>query len=221
VTWHPDTPIEYRNAIVTGDARTLAERIPDESVDLIFTDPVYERIEDYIWLAKVSNRILRPGAALLTFCGIGWLEETMAALRIGGRRVTWTLPVYQPGQTQRIHPKCFNHWYALLWAGGQPLNTFVDVQVSLMASLNGSHKWRKNPLTLGKYLSAFTERGAVVADFFAGGGTVPAVCKMLGRNFIASEIDPETAERARLRLEQTQVPLFVLEPEQAAMELTA
>jgi hypothetical protein len=44
---------------------------------------------------------------------------------------------------------------------------------------------------------------------------------MLGRNFIASEIDPETAERARLRLEQTQVPLFVLEPEQAAMELTA
>jgi DNA modification methylase len=33
--------------IYTGDARELSRAIPDESVDLIFTDPVYDRIEDY------------------------------------------------------------------------------------------------------------------------------------------------------------------------------
>ena len=37
--------------IITGDARELAKAIPDESVDLIFTDPVYDRIDDYRWLA--------------------------------------------------------------------------------------------------------------------------------------------------------------------------
>ena len=31
------------NTIITGDARELAKAIPDESVDLIFTDPVYDR----------------------------------------------------------------------------------------------------------------------------------------------------------------------------------
>lgn len=42
-----DIPPEYLNQIVTGDARELAKRIPDESVDLIFTDPIYDCIDDY------------------------------------------------------------------------------------------------------------------------------------------------------------------------------
>lgn len=46
-----DTP---ENGIYTGDARELAKAIPDESVDLIFTDPVYDRIEDYRWLAETG-----------------------------------------------------------------------------------------------------------------------------------------------------------------------
>ncbi len=39
--WHPDMPLEYRNAIVTGDARELVKHIPDESVDIVFTSPPY------------------------------------------------------------------------------------------------------------------------------------------------------------------------------------
>ena len=42
MTWHPDIPLEYRNQIVTGDARELAKRIPDESIDLIFTSPPFK-----------------------------------------------------------------------------------------------------------------------------------------------------------------------------------
>ena len=65
MTWHPDIPEEYRNKIVTGDARVLAERIPDESIDLIFTDPVYDRIDDYRWLAETAARVLRNNGSLL------------------------------------------------------------------------------------------------------------------------------------------------------------
>ena len=60
---------------------------------------------------------------------------------------------------------------------------------------------------------------AVILDPFTGGGTVPAVCKMLGRNYIAFEIEPATAEAARERVLNTQPPLFVLEPEQVEMQL--
>ena len=70
-----------------------------------------------------------------------------------------------------------------------------------------------------QYIDALTDDQSIVFDPFTGGGTVPAVCKMLGRNYIAFEIDPDTAERARQRVANTQPPLFVLQPEQAEMEL--
>jgi len=60
VSWHPGMPKEYRNQIVTGDARELAKAIPDESIDLVFTDPVYDRIDDYRWLAETAARVLEP-----------------------------------------------------------------------------------------------------------------------------------------------------------------
>jgi hypothetical protein len=40
---------------------------------------------------------------------------------------------------------------------------------------------------------------------------------MLGRHYLAFEIDPETAERARARIEQTQPPLFTVQSEQLTM----
>jgi len=58
-----------------------------------------------------------------------------------------------------------------------------------------------------------------VVDPFTGGGTVPAVCKMLGRQYLAFEIDPATADTARERVRNTQPPLFTVLPEQTAMEL--
>ena len=49
-----DTP---ENGIYCGDARELAQAIPDESVYLVFTDPVYNRVDDYRWLAETGARV--------------------------------------------------------------------------------------------------------------------------------------------------------------------
>ena len=80
------------------------------------------------------------------------------------------------------------------------------------------HKWGDSPEFFLMYIDLLTEDNAIIFDPFTGGGTVPAVCKMLGRNYIAFEIEPDVAEAARERVQNTQPPLFVLEPEQ--MELT-
>ena len=56
------------NTVIQGDSRELAKSIPDESVDLIFTDPVYENIDDYAWLSETAQRILKPNSACLVFC---------------------------------------------------------------------------------------------------------------------------------------------------------
>lgn len=45
--WHPGIPEEWRNQIVTGDARELAKRIPDESINLTVTSPPYDNLRTY------------------------------------------------------------------------------------------------------------------------------------------------------------------------------
>jgi len=201
--------------IVTGDARLLAKAIPNESVDLIFTDPVYDRIEDYRWLAETADRILTTKGALLCFCGIGYQEDVQAALRAGGRPVHWILPiVYSAGNTPRFHPLGFAKWGMLLWAGGEPVTAFCDAQISKFEKHGDTHEWHKNTKPILSYLRAFCPNSGVVLDFFCGKGSVQVGCKMLGRHYLAFEIIPEVAERARERVRNTQSPLFVLAPEQ-------
>lgn len=80
-----------------------------------------------------------------------------------------------------------------------------DLLIEPDGNHNSIHKWQKSILTTGRYIDAF---GPVVTiDPFTGGGTVPAVCKMLGRRYLAFEIDPDTAELARKRVRQTQPPM--------------
>src|SRR6266700_6853055 len=59
------------NSILTGDAQLLSSSIPDESIDLVFTDPPYQKefLPLYGWLAKESVRVLKPGGFLLTYAG--------------------------------------------------------------------------------------------------------------------------------------------------------
>ena len=56
------------SVIHVGDARELSQSIGAETVDLIFTDPVYANVEDYWWLAKTAVRVLKPGGACLAWC---------------------------------------------------------------------------------------------------------------------------------------------------------
>ena len=59
-----------------------------------------------------------------------------------------------------------------------------------------------------------------VVDFHAGSAPVAVSATILGRKYLAFEIDPDTAEMARQRVRETQPPLFVPEPEQMALNLT-
>ena len=55
----------------------------------------------------------------------------------------------------------------------------------------------------GVPVERLTEPGQLVVDPFAGGGTIPAACKVLGRRWLATEKDRNTALVARKRLAET------------------
>lgn len=215
----------YLNTIVTGDARELAQAIPDESVDLIFTDPVYDRIEDYRWLGYMAERVLTADGTLLTFYGTQYKFDLMTAVCESGLEYKWDymncyitkIPIRYVG---RVGIKTV----PLLHFGkgrSRPLHLIDDYQQirSFDVVEKGHGRWNKSTANVTRYLMTFTRQTSVVVDFFTGGGTVPAVCKMLGRNYLAFEIDPDTAEKARARVANTQPPLFVPEHTQLEIDL--
>jgi len=208
-----DTP---ENGIYMGDARILSEAIPDESISLIFTDPVYQNVDDYRWLAETAARILRPNSTCLIFCGIGYLPQTLVALSDGGLFYRWCIPHLTPG-TSGYCDTGPSRWMAMVWCDNSghtsPSPRLYDVVFT--NGIQDWHVWRKNVGGIARWLNSFP---GIVFDPFCGGGTVPVVCKILGRKYLAFEIDPKVTEQARERVRNTQPPLFVLAPEQIAME---
>ena len=95
------------------------------------------------------------------------------------------------------------------------------MQVSAAKDPESAHIWTKNKRPIQRFLLAFSSPGDVIYDPFTGSGTIPRVCAENGRRFVASEIEPEIAARARERVRNTPPPLFVLDaldPSRLALE---
>lgn len=210
----------HLNSIVTGDARELAREIPDESVDLIFTDPVYDRIDDYLWLAETAERVLKPSGNLVMYQAHLYLPDTFCALKESALSFRWLIFDHKIGtQSSVFGARVLSRTRAAMVYYKPPLSKdwIVDFVPSYPVGDEVNHQWSKNPSATINWLSSL--EADITLDPFAGGGTVPAVCKMLGRRYLAFEIDPATADNARLRVQNTQPPLFVLQPEQMELEI--
>jgi len=206
--WHPAMPEAYQNQILTADCRAFAAQIPDESCDLIFTDPVYERIEDYAWLAETAQRILKPNSACLV-----WYDHPRfdAAYRVMVPPLTYVWQMYwQRYGAPTAGRAGITVITPCLWLEKGRSRTYRKIGDAYGAGFGGDrlfeHKWSKPYGLVRKWVDAFTKPGMVVADFFCGSGVVPGACTELGRNYLACEIDPHTASKARQAVSRIQVP---------------
>ncbi len=220
----PDTLGPYLlDTIITGDARELARVIPDESVDLIFTDPPYLRefLPLYGWLAETAARLLKPGGFVLAYCGTYWKFDAQKMLG-GHLDYFWDFVNKHAGMGsilwQRKVVARYKSILAFSKGKGLPRCNVVDLWNGSGAD-KAYHVWGQDESTARYYISCFSAPGAIIFDPFVGGGTTPAVCKVLGRHYLAFEIDPAVAERARQRVHDTQMPLFELEAHTMSMEL--
>lgn len=249
MTWHPDMPLEYRNAIVTGDARELAKRIPDESVDIVFTSPPYNVGMAYehgdttpdndFWdlqLEWVTDafRVTADGGRMYATLS----DKMLWRFREVAERAGWTfhqlLAWCKPNLVLPGRISCdwnlMTEW-ALLFhkgkrtpmvAGGDGSHTFNwVVAAAAQSNFNGDQR-KQHPAQMALEVAfAWLVRtpGEVVYDPFAGSGTTCCAAKRLGKSWVGFEIGTLTAERARQRVLNTQPPLFVLEPEQLRMEV--
>ena len=189
-----------------GDAVKLLNQIPDGSVDLIFTDPVYDCLEHYLWLEQVAVHKLKPEGNILAFQSAYRLAKTLRALET-------ELPVLSAIQQTNgnLSGNTIAKSYHLVWMGsGKTVRDprsgrrrfALDGYVSNTWSKAHTHvfAWEKNPLYVRTTLKAFANPGAVVFDPFCGSGTVVAVAKLMGMHYVGVDCDAERVAESRFKL---------------------
>lgn len=219
----PAIPEALRNTIITGDARELAAEIPDASIAVCFTDPIYWNTEDYAWLARECERVLIPGGSVIAQVGNVQRFEAECAMRASGLQwVDLLAEVYPLAMCGLHHVRIQIGWKPYLWfskgdrvdLNGKNLHApdcktpnsgwiMNRVHAKGKRSADASkdlHEWGDAEEFANGLLVRLCCPGDVVWDPFAGSGLVPTVCKRLGLPFVASEIVPEKAQAGRDRL---------------------
>lgn len=217
-------PIDYGhelNTIITGDAIELCRSIPDDSIDLILCDPVYNHPEQYAWLVRLAGRVLRYGGSLVAQSGHIYrfeCETVMANLKpdclqhrplitevfTGGFASIWMHKTHRAS-----HPYI---WFEKCGYGPKAITRQSWIPTMFFGSRDKSHhEWGDGERAALYMIQRFTNPGDVILDPFAGSGTVTRAAKMLGRNCISFEIDQERADVARRLLAETNPPLMVLD----------
>jgi len=209
------------NTIVTGDARELARAIPNESVDLIFTDPVYDRIDDYRWLAETAARVLVQGGSIVAQAGTrNRFEAERAMYSVALDRRPLLAEIQTGGGYQMWADRTVIGWKPYIWMSrGFPAWDWMRDILKGGGQDKRVHIWGDSVTVFANWINRLVSVCAIVFDPFTGGGTVPAVCKMLQRDYIAFEIDPDTAAMARQRVAETQPPLPIVMAEQQGFDL--
>ncbi|MEP6909523.1 MAG: class I SAM-dependent methyltransferase [Actinomycetota bacterium] len=179
--------------------------LPPKSVDLIFTDPPYDRDYPRLWdeLGDFAARALKPGCLLVSYAGNRYLRDVWDRLSshldfvvLGG--------LYMAGN-------CHSRDY-----GAQVIETSKSLLFFSAGSYeprrffrNGHwaekpektlHVWQQEISCARYYVETLTEPGQLVVDPLLGSGTDGLACLELGRRFVGCDIDEDAVRISTERL---------------------
>ena len=200
-------PLANLYGLHLGDHKELAKLIPDESIDVIFTDPPYPREYDHVFgeMAEYAMRVLKPGGSLLTLCGHYQLQTVMQALSNAGLTYHWLAWQRSTKMASLFGYRIVCTGKPMLWftKGPKPKKVYGFFWDSFFPNRieKLKHKWQQPVGWATSSLKNLTKEGDVVLEPFAGGGTVPCACIALNRKWIAFELDPAAYEISRNRID--------------------
>jgi 16S rRNA G966 N2-methylase RsmD len=186
----------------------LGDMIPDNSVDLIISDPPYTfeaTPEAFKGLAELASRKLRDGGSLVFYFGHYHLMDIGKIIEQYGRDLhyCWIIAV----KHEKDHGILFHKrkivvgWKPMLWyLKGDKRLTDDSVRDFIQSELpdKNNHRWAQSPIEAEYLIKTLTSgEGATVLDPFLGSGAFAVPAIKLGRWFIGIEIDPDVYSRAK------------------------
>lgn len=209
------------NQFICGDAAEILTNAPDQSVDLVVTDPPYLcRYKDRFGrtLANDDNpeavlnvfdqiyRTLKPNSYCISFYGWNAIAEFSGRWADLGFKtighIVWTKPyASRAGHTNYFHESAF------VLAKGWPAKPHNPINDVLPWEYTGNklHPTEKAVSVIEPLIQSFSKLGDVIVDPFSGSGTVSVAAAMNGRHYIGVDVEQRYCDLARKRIEQLQL----------------
>jgi hypothetical protein len=203
----PKIPELEPSGVVHGDFRNVAAQLPDDSVDMIFTDPPYDRatVPIYEDMARIARRILRPGASLITYIGHYALFD-VGTIMTPYLKFWWPILLHMAGpgkHAQMKHHGVSVHSKPLLWfvkgTHGRSEN-FVNDYFKQPSAEKDLHPWQQGVDPAKYYIDRICAESGMVFDPFCGSGTTALAARQTGRGWLTCDTDLESVKKARERL---------------------
>lgn len=196
------------------DATRGLRAIPDDTIDVIFTDPPYVKEtweEAYRTLAEAAPRILKPSGYLITYAPQMNLQGIMEILG-GSLSYFWLVAQRNAGNKNCIifSRKAMAMWKPILIYQKPPVQAPPRAFCDMVSGrkMKRYHMWGQSINETLALLSRFATPGAVVLDPYVGGGTNTLAAKLLGMHWIGMEIDPAAHAVALERMDQSPLDLW-------------
>jgi hypothetical protein len=199
--------------LMLGDFRERFSEIDDDSIDLVFTDPLYERESLPIWLdlSRICAAKLKPGGLLVTYSGNQFLPEVIQML---GKHLTylWTAAVRHSGAKKMFRPvKVHQAWKPILIYYKEPLDRHWHPFLDMVSGgeEKADHPFQQSTAEALHYIKALVRPSATLCDPMLGSGTtlVAGLHANLGLSLIGCEIDKAAYAVAEQRIKRVQAEL--------------
>jgi len=208
----------FVNRITEGDCLSLLRCLPDNSVDLVVTDPPYLiRHKDREGWKIVNDdnsrwvypafaelyRVLKPDRFAVSFYAWNRADRFLSVWRECGF-IPVSHFVFVKAYASYVNFVRMRHEQAYLLVKGYPVrpeNPPDDV-LPWQYSGNKLHPTQKPVSALTPLVQAYSEKNDIVLDPFAGSGSTGIAALQIGRRFILFEKDRQYFESAQKRLAQ-------------------
>lgn len=190
-----------------GKMQEEGEKINDNSVDLILTDPPYGGEYLHLWdaLAVFAERTLKPSGLMITYSGQLYLDKVIQSLS-QHLNYLWELSLIHNQQTQLIGAiNVICGWKPILIFQKEPKKkldkTIVDL-IDFEVMDKTLHDWQQGERAPVFLVEHFTEVGDVVCDPFSGVGTFLLAAYKLNRIAVGIEQSEENLNIIRGRISE-------------------
>lgn len=210
-----------KNKIICGDFFQLVKRLPDKSVDCVFTSPPYNRkrndkylhytdiIDDYKGFLESTISELKRVVKKHIFLNIqaNYYNSKDIYSLIGDHAdeirqiIIWekTNPLPAPGKSIT---NAFEYFVVI---GEEPLksnSTYTKniISTSVNTNIFPEHKAVMKQEVADWFIEKFTQPGDLIFDPFMGVGTTAIACIKYGRDYLGFEISPKYCGMAEQRI---------------------